>query len=163
VLEVYYHDYDLARRLEIMAHWRLTPKQISEVSDEDLDTLTMSYHLYEKRWLESLSDLIGTLTGTSWSVAALTSDVNPDLEDSGFTWKKRPERQRVSLPLTTVVGGNKVIEHVKKVAQDMKAKTKKDPSILSLPSSSLLENSEVVDLSKVSKQEFLKFARGIRK
>ena len=122
----------------------------------------MSYRLYEKRWLESLSDLIGTLTGTSWSVDALTAEpVNTDLEDFGFTWKKKPERQRVSLPLTLVVGGNKILEHVKKVASDMKSKERRDPSVLSLPSSDVLKDAEVVDLSKVSKEEFLKFANRI--
>jgi hypothetical protein len=141
----------------------MTPKQLKELSEEDLDTLNMSYRLYEKRWLESLSDLIGTLTGTSWSVDALTAEetANNDLEDFGFTWKKKPERQRVSLPLTLVVGGNKILEHVKKVATDMKSKERRDPSVLSLPASSILKDAEVVDLSKVSKDEFLKFANRI--
>ena len=148
----------------MLAHWRMTPKQLKELSEDDLDTLNMSYRLYEKRWLESLSDLIGTLTGTSWSVDALTADpttTTNDLEDFGFTWKKKPERQRVSLPLTLVVGGNKILEHVKKVAADMKSKERRDPSVLSLPSSSILKDADVVDLSKVSKDEFLKFAKRI--
>jgi len=118
--------------------------------------------MYERRWLESLSDLVGSLTGTSWSVDALTADhVNPDLEDYMFTWSQRPERQRVSLPLTLVVGGNKIMDHVKKVAADMKSKERRDPSIISLPSASMLKYADVVDLSKVSKDEFLKFAKGI--
>lgn len=160
---MYYHDYSLARRLEILAHWRLTPKQVTELSEDELDTLNMSYRLYEKRWLESFSDLIGTLTGTSWSVDALTADSAEELEDEGFTWKLRPERQRVSLPLTLVVGGNKIMDHVKKVASDMKAKLRRDPSILSLPSSSMLTEAEVVDLSKVSKEEFLKIAQSVKR
>jgi len=147
----------------VLAHWRMTPKQLKELSEDDLDTLNMSYRLYEKRWLESLSDLIGTLTGTSWSVDALTAEptTTNDLDDFGFTWKKKPERQRVSLPLTLVVGGNKILEHVKKIATDMKSKERRDPSVLSLPSSSILKDAEVVDLSKVSKDEFLKFANRI--
>lgn len=145
----------------MLAHWRLTPKQITEISEDDLDVLSLSYRMYEKRWLESLSDLIGTLTGTSWSVEALTEPALDD--DVGFTWKLRPDRQRVSLPLTLVVGGNKIMDHVKKIALDMKSKTRQDPSIMSLPSSSLLKNAEVVDLSKVSKEEFLSFARGLKK
>lgn len=148
----------------MLAHWRLTPKQITDLSDEDLDTLNVSYRLYERRWIETLSDLIGSLTGTSWSVDALTADSSPsDIEDFGFTWKQRPERQRVSLPLTLVVGGNKVMEHVKKMASDMKAKERRDPSILSLPSSSMLRDAEIVDLSKASKDDFMKFAKGIEK
>lgn len=146
----------------MLAHWRMTPKQLMDLSEDDLETLNMSYRLYEKRWLESLSDLIGSLTGTSWSVDALTADpINTDLEDFGFTWKKKPERQRVSLPLTLVVGGNKILEHVKKVASDMKSKERRDPSVLSSPSSSFIKDAEVVDLSKVSKEDFLNFANGI--
>lgn len=148
----------------MLAHWRLTPKQITELSDEELDTLNVSYRLYERRWIETLSDLIGSLTGTSWSVDALTAEANnSDLEDFGFTWRKRPERQRVSLPLTLVVGGNKVMEHVKKMALDMKAKERRDPSVLSLPSSVMLRDAEIVDLSKASKDEFMRFARGVMK
>lgn len=148
----------------MLAHWRMTPKQISKLSEDELDTLNLSYRLYERRWLESLSDLIGSLTGTSWSVDALTAEpTNTDLEDFGFTWKKKPERQRVSLPLSLVVGGNKVMEHVKKVAYDMKAKERRDPSIMSLPSSALLKDAEIVDLSKASKEEFMMFAKGVEK
>lgn len=145
-----------------MAHWRLTPRQLNKLSEDDIETLNLSYRMYERRWLESLSDLVGSLTGTSWSVDALTADhVNPDLEDYMFTWSQRPERQRVSLPLTLVVGGNKIMDHVKKVAADMKSKERRDPSIISLPSASMLKYADVVDLSKVSKDEFLKFAKGI--
>jgi hypothetical protein len=145
----------------VLAHWRLTPKQISKLSEDELDTLNLSYRLYERRWIESLSDLIGSLTGTSWSVDALTAESSKLDDDVSFTWSQRPRRQRVSLPLTVVVGGNKIMEHVKKVAMDMKANDRKDPSILSLPSASLLRNTEIVDLSKVSKEEFLKIAKGI--
>jgi hypothetical protein len=147
----------------VLAHWRLTPKQLAELSEDDLDVMNVGYRLYERRWVETLSDLIGALTGTSWSVDALTEEQGPETDEVGFTWRKRPERQRVSLPLTLVVGGNKVMEHIKKIASDMKAKSRRDPSILSLPSSSMLRDAEVVDLSKVSKEEFIKFAKGTDK
>jgi len=147
----------------VLAHWRLTPKQLAELSEDDLDAMNVGYRLYERRWVETLSDLIGALTGTSWSVDALTEEQGSETDEVGFTWRKRPERQRVSLPLTLVVGGNKVMEHVKKIASDMKAKARRDPSILSLPSSSMLKDAEVVDLSKVSKDEFIKFAKGAEK
>jgi len=140
----------------------MTPKQLTELSEDEIETLNFSYRLYEKRWLESFSDLIGSLTGTSWSVDSLTADpVNSDLEDFGFTWKKRPERQRVSLPLTVVMN-EKVLEHVKKAAFDLKSKDRKDPSILGLPSSSMLKNAEVVDLSRVPKEDFIMFARKVK-
>lgn len=145
-----------------MAHWRLTPKQISRLSEDDLDSMSLSYRMYEKRWLESLSDLIGSLTGTSWNVDSLTTDEkSDDVDDFKFTWSKRPTRQRVSLPLTVVVGGNKILEHVKKVAHDIKAKERRDPSILSLPSSSMLHDAEIVDLSRVPKDQFIRVARSL--
>jgi len=156
-LEVYYHDYALGRRLEVMTHWRLTPDQVAEISEDELEVMSFGYRLCEKRNFEGLSDLIGTLLGASWSVDALTSDDSPDLADDEFTWNKRPPRQRVSLPLALVVGGNKVMEHVKKQAHSIKSKDRKDPSILSLPSSSVIKDAEIVDLSGLPKREFLKF------
>lgn len=156
-LEIYYHDYALGRRLEVMAHWKLLPSQLKELSDEELEIMSFSFRLYEKRNIENLSDIIGTLTGTSWSVEGLTSEVNPDLKDTEFTWSKRPERQRISMPLSLVIGGNKVLDHVKSQAYKVKEKRKENPSILSLPSNSVLENAEIVDLSQASKEEFLAF------
>lgn len=147
----------------MLAHWRLTPTQLKELSEDDLDVMNVGYRLYERRWVETLSDLIGALTGTSWSVDALTEEQGSELDEVGFNWKLRPDRQRVSLPLTLVVGGNKVMDHVKKMASDMKAKSRRDPSIISLPSASLLKDAEIVDLSKVSKDEFMRFAKGAEK
>lgn len=147
----------------MLAHWRLTPTQLKELSEDDLDVMNVGYRLYERRWVETLSDLIGALTGTSWSVDALTEEQGSELDEVGFNWKLRPDRQRVSLPLTLVVGGNKVMEHVKKMASDMKAKSRRDPSIISLPSASLLKDAEIVDLSKVTKDEFMRFAKGAEK
>jgi hypothetical protein len=147
----------------VLAHWRLTPKQLKELSEDDLDVMNVGYRLYERRWVETLSDLIGALTGTSWSVDALTEEQGSELDEVGFNWKLRPDRQRVSLPLTLVVGGNKVMDHVKKMASDMKAKSRRDPSIISLPSASLLKDAEIVDLSKVTKDEFMRFAKGADK
>lgn len=144
-----------------MAHWKLTPKQLNELSEEDIELMVFSHRLYEKRGIESLSDLIGTLTGTSWPVESLTAGPEEELEESlkygGFTWKLRPPRQRVSLPLTLVVGGNKVLEHVKKAAFSMKDKS--DSSIVSLPNASFLKGAQVVELGKLPKEQFLKYAR----
>lgn len=143
-----------------MAHWKLTPKQVSKLTDDELYTMVTAFRMYEKRGLESLSDLIGTLTGTSWSVDALVStpeDEMKEMQQDGFKWSLRPPRQRVSLPLSLVVGGNKVLEHVKKVAATMKDKA--GSSIISLPRGGLLKGAEVVDLGRVSKDQFLKFAQ----
>ena len=148
-----------------MAHWKLTPKQLNELSDEEIDLMVFSHRLHEKRGMESLSDLIGTLTGTSWPVESLTSSPEDEMEESmkygGFTWTKRPPRQRVSLPLTLVVGGNKVLEHVKKAAFSMKDKA--DSTIVSLPSASFLKGAQVVELGKLPKDQFLKYARHVSK
>ena len=149
----------------MLAHWRLTPKQLSKLSEDELEVMTLAYRLYERRNLESLSDLVGTLTGTSWSVDALTQtpedEAKEALQKGMFTWSKRPLRQRISLPLTVVVGGAKVIEHVKKTAATMKENS--SSTIISLPRGQFLKGAEeIIDLAKVPKSEFLKYARHIQ-
>lgn len=127
--------------------------------------MTLAYRLYERRNLESLSDLVGTLTGTSWAVDALTQtpedEAKEALQKGMFNWSKRPPRQRISLPLTVVVGGAKVIEHVKKTAATMKENS--SSTIISLPRGQFLKGAEeIIDLAKVPKAEFLKYARHIQ-
>ena len=61
-----------------------------------------------------------------------------------------------------MIGGNKVMEHLKKAAYSIRSTSRKDPSILALPRSELLKNAEVVDLSKASKEDFLKMASSVR-
>ena len=140
-----------------MAHWRLTPTQIKELSSEDIHAMEFALSMYERKQYESLNDIIGTLTGTSWSVDSVLADVQ-DEKKEGFTWKLRPERQRVSLPLTLVVGGPKIMDHVKKVAHSLRSASRPDTSILSPVPTKMLKNAEIVDLSKASKEEFLKMA-----
>lgn len=140
-----------------MTHWRLTPTQLKELSEDELEVMSFGFRLCEKRNIENLSDLIGTLTGTSWSVEGLTTEGNPEFTDTEFTWSKRPPRQRIALPLSVVIGGNKVLDHVKAQAHKVKEKMKVDPSILSLPSASVIKGAEIVDMSNVSKEEFLMF------
>lgn len=144
-----------------MTHWRLTPSQLKELSEEELEVMSFGFRLCEKRNLENMSDLIGTLTGTSWSVDGLTSKEKPDLKEKEFTWSKRPPRQRISLPLSLVIGGDKVLEHVKAQAHKVKEQAKEDPSVMSLPSATVLKDSEVVDMSNVSKEEFLSFFENV--
>lgn len=144
-----------------MTHWRLTPSQLKELSEEELEVMSFGFRLCEKRNLENMSDLIGTLTGTSWSVDGLTSKEKPDLKEKEFTWSKRPPRQRISLPLSLVIGGNKVLDHVKAQAHKVKEQAKEDPSVMSLPSATVLKDSEVVDMSNVSKEEFLSFFENV--
>jgi hypothetical protein len=144
-----------------MTHWRLTPSQLKELSEDELEVMSFGFRLCEKRNLENMSDLIGTLTGTSWSVDGLTSEEKPDLKEKEFTWSKRPPRQRISLPLSLVIGGDKVLEHVKAQAHKVKEQAKEDPSVMSLPSATVLKDSEVVDMSNVSKEEFLSFFENV--
>jgi hypothetical protein len=144
-----------------MTHWRLTPSQLKELSEDELEVMSFGFRLCEKRNLENMSDLIGTLTGTSWSVDGLTSEEKPDLKEKEFTWSKRPPRQRISLPLSLVIGGNKVLDHVKAQAHKVKEQAKEDPSVMSLPSATVLKDSEVVDMSNVSKEEFLSFFENV--
>lgn len=145
----------------IMAHWRLTPQQVKELSPDDVAVMDFAYSMYDRKQTESLNDIIGSLTGTSWSVDGVLAE-NSGENDEGFTWKLRPERSRVSLPLSLVIGGNKVMEHVKKAANSIRNASRRDSSILSLPRSELLKNAEVVDLSKASKDEFLKMASSVK-
>ena len=144
-----------------MTHWRLTPKQLEKLTEDELEVMSIGFRLCEKRNLENLSDLIGTLLGSSWSVDALTSEEKPNLEDKKFSWSKRPPRHRISLPLSLVIGGNKIMDHVKKQAMSIKAKEKDDPSILSLPSASVLKDTEVVNMSHATKEEFLNLFENI--
>ncbi|MDX8411221.1 MAG: hypothetical protein R8K46_05030, partial [Mariprofundaceae bacterium] len=65
------------------------------------------------------------------------------------------------LPLSLVIGGDKVLEHVKAQAHKVKEQTKEDPSVMSLPSATVLKDSEVVDMSNVSKEEFLSFFENV--
>jgi hypothetical protein len=144
-----------------MTHWRLTPSQLKELSEDELEVMSFGFRLCEKRNLENMSDLIGTLKGNSWSVDGLTSEEKPDLKEKEFTWSKRPPRQRISLPLSLVIGGDKVLEHVKAQAHKVKEQAKEDPSVMSLPSATVLKDSEVVDMSNVSKEEFLSFFENV--
>lgn len=146
----------------IMAHWRLTPQQIKELSPEDVEVMEFAYSMYDRKQTESLNDIIGSLTGTSWSVDGVLAEEQENAEEPKFTWKLRPERSRVSIPLSLVIGGNKVMEHVKKAAQAVRSASRRDASILSLPRSELLKNAEVVDLSKASKEDFLKMASSVK-
>lgn len=143
-----------------MGYYRLTPKQIERLSDEEMFAMVMAMRLNEQKQNESLYDIIGTLTGTSWTAESL---MQKEVEDEDeFTWKLRPEKNRISLPLTVVVGGNKIMEHLKKTASAIQMKNRKSPSIMNIPPSKMLKNAEIVDLSSVSKEEFLRFANRLR-
>lgn len=145
-----------------MAHWGLTPKEVGGLSDAEIEVLEYSFLLYERRQAETLSDLIGSLTGTSWPVESLLNEVNPDLQKPRFTWSLRPPRQRVSAPLTVVMAGGQLIADLKKQASAINLKHRENPAVLSRPVGNLIkkgEKIEIVELGMKSKEEFLGFIR----
>ena len=145
-----------------MGFYRLTPKQVEALSEDEMYTMIMAMRLNEQKQNESLYDIVGSLTGTSWSAESLVAkDVEPEEEE--FNWKLRPKKHRISLPLTVVVGGNKIMDHLKKTASSIQMKNRAHPSVLNLPSSKMLKDAEIVDLSSASKEEFLRFANSVRK
>ena len=161
-LEFYYHDPELAYRLEIMGYYRLTPEQVECLDEEELFSMIMAMRLNEQKQNEALYDVIGSLTGTSWTAESLMAK-GEEVDENEFTWKLRPKKNRISLPLTVVVGGNKILEHVKKIASNIQLKNRAHPSVLNLPPTKMLKDTEIVDLSNVSKEEFLRFANRVAK
>lgn len=145
-----------------MGYYRLTPKAMEDFSPDDLALMLTALRMQEQKQSESIYDIIGNLTGTSWSVEALTAEENEEEEEEeNNAWRLRPKRQRVTLPLTLVVGGNKLLDHVKKEASRLKMKARKHASIINVPSSKMLKDAEIVDLSNVPKEEFLQFANRV--
>lgn len=147
-----------------MAHWGLLPKQVAELSEDEFEALEYSYLLYERRNVETLSDIIGSLTGTSWPVESLTGvGPNPDLlVDKRFTWALRPPRKRISSPLSLVVAGSSLLEQLRAQASKLENQNRENPAILSRPEGILDkkgEKIEIVELGTKSKEEFLNFVR----
>lgn len=144
-----------------MAHWGMKPKEVGELSEDDLEALEYSFLLYERRQAETLSDIIGSLTGTSWPVEALLNEGNKDLEKPQFTWSLRPPRNRISSPLTLVMAGSQLIKELKKQASAINLKHRENPAILSRPRNLIKkdEKIEIIELGTKSKEEFLGFIR----
>lgn len=158
-LEFFYHDPALARRLLVMAHWRKTPKEMAELSGDEIEVMDYGLALYERRWMEQLSDLFGTLLGASWSVDSLLADrkVEKLSVEKQFTWQLRPERKRISLPLTTALAPESM-KQLKAAALAMQMADRATPSVINVPANSFFTNTEIVDLSLASKDEFLRFS-----
>ena len=146
-----------------MAHWGLLPSQVEALSEDDIEVLEYSYLLYERRNVETLSDIIGSLTGTSWPVESLVEGLgNPDLlTEKRFTWSLRPPRKRLSSPLTLVVAGSPLLEQLKSQASKLEGQDRANPAILSRPQGMLKkdEKIEIVELGTKPKEEFLSFVR----
>lgn len=147
-----------------MAHWGLLPSQVEGLGDEEIEVLEYSYLLYERRNVETLSDIIGSLTGTSWPVEALVNGVgNPDLltDKQRFTWSLRPPRKRLASPLTLVVAGSPLLEQLRAQAGKLEGDERENPAILSRPRELKKkdEKIEIIELGTRSKDEFLSFVR----
>jgi len=145
-----------------MAHWGLLPSQVEGLSEDEIEVLEYSYLLYERRNVETLSDIIGSLTGTSWPVESLVDGVgNPDLlTEKRFTWSLRPPRKRLSSPLTLVVAGSPLLEQLRVQAGKLEGQERENPAILSRPKGLKKdEKIEIVELGTKSKDEFLSFVR----
>lgn len=147
-----------------MAHWGLLPKQIVDLSEDELEALEYAFLLYERRAIENWSDLIGGLTGTSWPVDSLLDKVeNPELlVEKRFTWSLRPPRKRVSAPLSLVLAGQELLDQLKKQAHSLEQKDRANPAVLSRPVKGMLkkgEKIEVIELGTKSKEEFLRFVQ----
>lgn len=139
----------------------MKPKEVGELSEADLEAMEYSFLLYERRQAETLSDIIGSLTGTSWPIETLLNDGKKDLEKPQFTWSLRPPRQRISSPLTLVVAGGQLIKELKKQAGALNLKNRANPAVLSRPGDLIKkgEKIEIVELGTKSKEEFLGFVR----
>lgn len=149
-----------------MAHWRLTPEEIRKISEADLELMEFSYFVLERRQNETLGSIIGTNLGSTWFVDSLLQDDSSDgefkVKKEEFKWNLRKPDLKIHMPLSLVCSQNdKFMDHLKKEARkirDLYSEKGHTSSIINLPDSELLKDSEVVDLSYVSKQEFLKFA-----
>lgn len=120
--------------------------------------MEFSFLLLERRSAETYTNLLHPILGTGWNADALL-DTKKKPADEGFTWQLRKPEPLVTTPLTLALTQNsKFSEQIKLMARDLRTKSRKDSSILNLPKSSMLHNTEVVDLSYAPKEQFLKFA-----
>ena len=164
-MEVYAHDPLLASRLLVMAHWKLTPAQIKELGSEDLAIMDFSHRMYERRWSEILTDTFGLLLGSSWPVTAELGE-KPEIaelpQEKRARWSLRDRAERISIPLSFVIGGENFVKHMKKLVSEKRLTQRKDPSVLNHPGQKWAAGEEIVDLASVSKEQFLKVASRVK-
>jgi len=151
----------VARLLLVMAHWRLTPLQMKDLSPQELEAMEFSFLLLERRNAEILDNLIGGMLGTTWDAAALMGG-DKDSKGSGgkkFTWEFRTKKPKVNLPLALALTQNpKFMEHLKKLASSAVNTAREEPSMVDAPKWLDRKKEEIVDLSYAPKAEFLKIA-----
>ena len=139
-----------------MAHWRLTPEQLKELNEDQLSAMDLAYRLYERKNLENLNEIVGTLLGASWNSDHFPDGVNKR-ETSNFTWSLRKNKPRINTPLSVVFGGDKFLAEVKKEVSKVTLQKRADPSMLNVPAKGFAKE-EIVDLSTAPVSEFLKIA-----
>jgi hypothetical protein len=151
-----------------MSHWRLTPEQIREIPEDHLAMMEFAYLVTESRQAESLNNLIGLNLGSLWYVdSLLRSKEDGDVEVEEFTWSKRKEELKINLPVTVMLTKDKnFMANLKKEARKLSHlrsdKGGISSSMLNLPQGNFLAGCDVVDLSRASKNDFLKFAPKIK-
>lgn len=147
-----------------MGHWRLTPDEVQKIPEDQLALMEFSYILLERRNVEALNNVVGLNLGSTWFADSLVRDDKETEKIEEFTWSKRKKEFKLNVPLSTVVAQDKkFMEHLKKEARkliDLRSERGRTSSFLNLPKSEFLKGAEIVDLSYVSKDEFLTYARG---
>jgi len=151
-----------------MSHWRLTPDELAKLTNDEITAMIFAFKVQERRQVESLNDTFGILLGASWPIEALIEQDKEDVDDldpDRFMWKLRPPRLRVNTPVTSTLSpARDFMKGLKETATELANNHGRDQSVMKYPTKSLVgkdEKLEIVDLSKVSKAEFLKIARSL--
>jgi len=147
-----------------MAHWRLTPSQIRELTDDELETMESAFLLQERRQSETLDSVVGSLLGVTWDVNSLLGSKDGNQDVKAFTWSLRHRTQKVVVPLAASLTQNpKFFEQLKAKASSLKWSNRENAAILDTPKWLNDKNRkyEIVDLSEKTREEFLEYARRI--
>jgi hypothetical protein len=145
-----------------MAHWRKTPEEMRALSSDDLEVMEFAFLLLERRQSETLDVLFGNTLGTSWDAATVmgqqTKEEKKKKPAKAFTWSYRKKQPRVYLPLTMALTQDpKFHQNLKRMASQALNEARENPSVVDTPTW-MSKKTEVVDLSYVPKEEFIKFA-----
>lgn len=143
-----------------MAHWKLSPEQIRSISQQDLDLMELSYFLYEKKLSETADNLLGGLLGASWDAGSLLGENSVNKKPSELiSWRLREPREKVYIPVTLALTQNpKFMDQLKASASKVRGASRKDGSVLNVPTNLSKQKTEIVDLSTAPREEFLKWA-----
>ena len=103
------------------------------------------------------------MMGATWDCEELVGKAGPKGPKADpFTWSLRKKRPKITMPLALSLTQNpKFMQTLKQMASKAKNEVREDPSILNVPRGFHKNKVELVDLSYVSPQEFLKIARRV--